>query len=205
MLYSLSENVLSVMVNLSNSGIFSATKKNRKWPETHFQYKCDTSHLKAELKFLDFFYSSYRKPGSFFLRKPTDSLMFVHDGVWCECECVRVRVSAEWQVSELSAVLTHSPPAVFNQYSSEFQPSHTSAHANTHARTDAALQYLSARRRGNTKYEQLHTYAAKCIRSALTYLRPPPHTHTHEWANVCLYVRFSVDVRYVRVSITGRR
>lgn len=126
--------------------------------------------------------------------------MFVHDGVRCECVCVRV--SAEWQVSELSAVLTHSPPAVFNQYNSEFQPSHTSAHANTHARTDTALQYLSARRRGNTKYEQLHTYAAKCIHSALTYLPPP---HTHEWANVCLYVRFSVDVRYVRVSITGRR
>lgn len=107
---------------------------------------------------------------------------------WCVV-WVCVRVSAEWQVSELSAVLTHSPPAVFNQYSSEFQPSHMSAHANTHARTDTALQYLSARCRGNTKYEQLHTYAAKCIRSALTYL-PPPHTHTRvgECVFICAFL-----------------
>lgn len=105
-------------------------RTKQKDSRTYFQCKPDIAPLKAELKFLDLFYSSYRKPARLFLMKPAASLMFVY-GV-CVCVCV----SAEWQVSELSAVLTLSPPAVFNQYHSVFQPSHMATHTRiTHTQT----------------------------------------------------------------------
>lgn len=98
-------------------------------------------------------------------------------------------------MSELSAVLTHSPPAVFNQYHSEFQPSHMLTHARTHART-CALQDLSARHQGNTKCEQLHT-PPRCINRAHTY----SHMHTHEGECVFLCV---LSFSLMCVSLTGR-
>lgn len=184
MLYSLSENVLSVMVNLSNSGIFSATKKNTKWLETHFQYKCDTSHLKAELKFLDFFYSSYRKPGSFFLRKPTDSLMFVHDGVWCECvrACVCLQ-SGRW-VSYLQCSHTHPLLCLINTVLNSSLHTRPRTQTHMHGQTQLCNIFLhdaeGILNMSNFTLTLLSAYAVP----------PPPHTHTS--GRMCVYMCVSL-------------
>lgn len=104
---------------------------------------------------------------------------------WCVCVCT----SAEWQVSELSAALTHSPPAVFNQYHSEFlQPAHMCVHTLTHAQTWTRTHTRTknphithkhthtnlASYQGNTKDEQLHT-PPWCVNRAHIL----SHTHTH--------------------------
>lgn len=184
MLYSLSENVLSVMVNLSNSGIFSATKKNRKWLETHFQYKCDTSHLKAELKFLDFFYSSYRKPGSFFLRKPTDSLMFVHDGVWCECvrACVCLQ-SGRW-VSYLQCSHTHPLLCLINTVLNSSLHTRPRTQTHMHGQTQLCNIFLH-------DAEGILNMSNFTLTLLSAYAVPPPH-HTHTSGRMCVYMCVSL-------------
>lgn len=88
------KNSLFVSVCPSNTTVLP----NRNGLYTYFQYKCDILYLKAKFKFLDLFYSSYRKPGSLFLMKPADSLMFV-----CVCVCLQ---SGRW-VSYLQRSHTH--------------------------------------------------------------------------------------------------
>lgn len=73
--------LLSKCHNLSNG-------RRENGSQAHFQYKFDILHLKAEFEFLDLFYSSYRKPGSFFLMKPADGGVFVCFGV---CVCARLQ------------------------------------------------------------------------------------------------------------------